>query len=77
MKMQPVPVIPCRGEATARVDVVQRASAPTARGSVGALMHGQSLPERGHARMPGSLATAVGSSSISHPSITEPPSQSN
>ena len=52
----------------------RRASAPTARGSVGALMHGQSLPERGHARMPGSLATAVGSSSISHPSITEPPS---
>ena len=50
----------------------RRASAPTARGSVGALIHGQSLPERRHARMPGSLATAVGSSSISHPSITEP-----
>ena len=41
--MQPVPVIPCREETTARVDVL-RASAPTARRSVGALMHGQSLP---------------------------------
>ena len=48
----------------------RRASAPTARGSVRALIHGQSLTERGHARMPGSLATAVGSSLISHPSIT-------
>ena len=52
----------------------RRASAPTARGSVEEMMHGQSLTELGHARMPGSLATAVGSSSISHPSITEPPS---
>ena len=61
MKMQPVPVIPCREETTARVDVLRRYPH--------AMMHSLLLPQRGHARMPASLTMAVGSSSISHPSI--------